>query len=133
MQRVLAFAIPAGIVTGIATFLLYGVSRIDALGLELEQSRTAATTLMVVLGLVALYELIEPPEVHHLLMISGLFTAYLFVLAVPFLRELFSLTVPAWQAWIVIALVAVVAGVALKLLWTAAQRFVAKRYGIDPT
>ena len=131
MQRVLAFALPAGVVTGLATFLVYGVSRTESLGLTLEQSRTAATTLMVVLGLVVLYELIEPPEVHHLVMIGGLFVTYLFVLAVPFLRDLFSLTVPAWQAWLVIAAVALVAGLALKLLWTLGQRFVVARYGID--
>jgi len=131
LQRVLAFALPAGFVTGMATFLLYGVSRIDALGLTLEQSRTAATTLMVVLGLVVLYELIEPPEIHDLLMIGGLFAIYLFVLAVPFLRELFSLTVPAWQAWFVIGVVALIAGLALKFLWTFAKRFVSARYGID--
>lgn len=131
MQRVLAFALPAGIVTGLATFLLYGVSRTDSLGLTLEQSRTAATTLMVVLGLVVLYELIEPPEIHHLLMIGGLFMIYLFVLSIPVLRDLFSLTVPAWQAWLVIAVVSLVAGLVLKLVWTLAKRYVAARYGID--
>lgn len=131
IQRVLAFALPAGVVTGLATFLLYGVSRNESLGLTPEQSSTAATTLMVVLGLVVLYELIEPPDIHHLLMIGGLFVIYLFVLAVPFLRDLFSLTVPAWQAWVVIAVVALVAGLALKLLWTLAKGFIVARYGID--
>ncbi|MDJ0790615.1 MAG: HAD-IC family P-type ATPase [Acidimicrobiia bacterium] len=131
MPRVFAFAVPAGFVTALATFIFYGLSRVDDLGLSLEQSRTGATTLMVVLGLVVLYELIEPIEMHHALMIAGLFLAYLFVLAVPPLREFFALTVPEWQAWVVIALVALVTGVLLKVLWTWAKRFIGTRYGIE--
>lgn len=133
LQRVLAFAVPAGVVTGMATFLIYGVSRLDALGLTLEESRTTATTLMVVLGLVVLYELIEPIDVHDLLMIGGLFAIYLFVLAVPFTRELFDLTVPTWEAWVVVAIVALIAGVLLKILWSWSKRFIAGRYGVDPS
>ena len=86
---------------------------------------------MVVLGLVVLYELIEPIESQHAIMIAALFLGYVFVLAVPPLREFFALTVPQWQAWAIIALVALVAGIALKLLWTAAKRFVSSRYGVE--
>ena len=131
LPRVMAFAVPAGLVTGIASFLLYGVSRIDSLGLSLEQSRTAATTMMIVLGLVIIYELIEPIEFQHALMIGGLFAAYVFVLAVPPLRDLFELTVPRWEAWIVIAVASLISGVIIKVGTTLARRWVAERYGID--
>lgn len=132
IPRVFAFAIPAGLVTGLATFTLYGVSRIDSLNLSLEQSQTAATTMMIALGLVVLYELIEPPDAVHLFMIGALFAAYLFVLAVPPFRELFGLLVPQWQAWVVIGISALVAGVAVKFSVQWARQFVASRYGIDP-
>ncbi|MGI9666893.1 MAG: HAD-IC family P-type ATPase [Acidimicrobiia bacterium] len=131
LPRVLAFAIPAGLVTGVATFTLYGVSRIDALDLSLDQSRTAATTMMVVVGLVVLYELIEPIELHHALMIGALFAMYVFVLAVPVLRDTFMLLVPQWQAWVVIAVMSLVAGLILKLLTTWSRRWISRKYGIE--
>ena len=133
MPRVWAFAVPAGLVCAVATFIVYGISRIDRFGLSLEQSRTGATTLMVVLGLVVLYELIEPIEFHHAVMIVALFLAYVFILAVPALRDFFALTVPQWQAWAIIAIVALVSGIVLKLLWTAAKRIISARYGVDTT
>ncbi len=131
LPRALAFAIPAGLVSGIATFTLYGVSRIDTFDLALEQSRTAATTMMIVLGLIVLYEVIEPKEPHHYLMLASLFAGYLFVLAVPPLRTLFDLTVPRWQAWLVIAAVSVLAGFIMKALIGWTQTWVGRRYGID--
>lgn len=133
LPRVLAFAVPAGLISGIATFTLYGVSRIHSFDLSLEQSRTAATTMMVVLGLVVLYELLEPIELHHGLLIAGLFAVYLMILAIPATRDLFGLIVPRWEAWLVIAVVSLVAGTAIRLLVAAAQTWVADRYAIDVT
>ncbi len=132
LPRVMSFAVPAGLVSGTATFLLYGVSRLDTFDLSLQQSRTAATTMMIVLGLVVLFELIEPKELHHLLMLGALFASYLFVLAVPGLRTIFDLTVPQWQAWLVIAAVSVVAGVVMRVLISLAGRWVQERYGVEP-
>jgi cation-transporting ATPase E len=133
LPRVLAFAVPAGLVSGVATFALYGVSRIDVVDLSLEQSRTAATTMMVVLGLVVLYELLEPIELQHGLLIAALFAIYLMILAIPATRELFGLIVPRWEAWLVIGIVSLVAGTVMRLLVALAQRWVADRYAIDVT
>ncbi|MGI9585709.1 MAG: hypothetical protein ACR2N7_08990, partial [Acidimicrobiia bacterium] len=94
-------------------------------------SRTAATTMMVVLGLVVLYELLVPISVQHGLLIGGLFGIYLMILAIPATRELFGLLVPRWEAWLVIAVVSLVAGTAISLLVGLAKRWVADRYAID--
>lgn len=133
LPRVMSFAIPAGLVSGIATFALYGVSRVGSFDLSLQQSRTAATTMMVVLGLVVLFELIEPKELHHMLMLGALFATYLFVLAIPGLRTLFDLTVPQWEAWMVIAGVSVVAGFVMRFLIGVSGRIVLDRYGVAPS
>jgi cation-transporting ATPase E len=133
LPRVLAFAVPAGLISGVATFGLYGVSRLDAVDLSLEQSRTAATTMMVVLGLVVLYELLEPIEIHHGLLIAGLFAVYLMILAIPATRNLFEILVPGWEAWFVIAVVSLVAGTAISVLVSLAKRWAADRYAIDVT
>lgn len=132
LPRVMSFAVPAGLVSGLATFLLYGVSHQDTFELSLEQSRTAATTMMIVLGLVVLFELIEPKEVHHMVMLGALFGGYLFVLAVPALRSMFELTVPPWQAWMVISGVSVIAGFVMRYLIAVSGRFVEDRYGVSP-
>lgn len=132
LPRVLSFAVPAGLVSGIATFALYGISRLGVFDFTLQQSRTAATTLMIVLGLVVLFELIEPKELHHIAMIGGLFGCYLIVLAFDPLRELFDLSLPRWQSWMVIAGVSVVAGFIMRGLIAAAQQFVKRRYGVEP-
>ncbi len=132
LPRVLSFAVPAGLVSGIATFALYGISRIDSFDLTLQQSRTAATTLMIVLGLVVLFELIDPKELHHMSMIGGLFGCYLIVLTVDPLRELFDLSVPRPQSWMVIAGVSVVAGFIMRGLIAVAERLVKARYGVEP-
>lgn len=115
LPRVSAFAVPAGLVSGLATFTLYGLSRLPVFDLTLEQSRTAATTMMVMLGLVVLYELIDHHEMHHLTMIVGLFAIYVFVLAVPILRNIFRLVIPPWPSWLVIAAMSLVAGAAMKV------------------
>ena len=130
LPRVLSFAIPAGLVSGIATFAVYGVSRSGSFDLSLQQSRTAATTMMIVLGLVVLFELIEPKELHHMLMLGALFASYLFVLAVPGLRRIFDLTVPQWEAWLVVAGVSVVAGFVMRFLISVSGRWVRDRYGV---
>ena len=130
LPRVLSFAVPAGLVSGIATFAVYGVSRVGSFDLSLQQSRTAATTMMIVLGLVVLFELIEPKEMHHMLMLGALFASYLFVLAVPVLRQVFELTVPQWEAWLVVAGVSVIAGFVMRYLIGVSARYVADRYGV---
>ncbi|MCL1594597.1 MAG: cation-translocating P-type ATPase [Actinomycetia bacterium] len=123
-SRVLGFAIPAGVISGVFLFVLYGISRIDRFGFSLSQSRTGATTLMVVLGLVVLYELVSPPSLGHLLLIASLFAGYVLVLAVPIGQTIFELELPGVYAWVVIAAVSLVAGLTLKLLLVFSGRFV---------
>lgn len=133
MARVFAFALPAGLATGLATFMIYGLTRIDVVNASLVQSRTAATTVMVALGLVVLYELIEPPEPHHLAMIAGLAAGYVGVLLIPPVREFFDLVPIRWEAWVVILVMAGLVGIVLKFAIARSRSFVARRYGIHPT
>jgi cation-transporting ATPase E len=127
LPRVMAFAVPAGVVSGLATFAVYSVSRAPVFDLSLQQSRTAATTMMIVLGLVVLYELIEPPDAHHLMMIAGLFGIYVLVIALEPLRTLFALSVPQWQAWLVVAVVSLVAGAVMRILISGAEHWADER------
>ena len=127
LARVLSFAVPAGLVSGITVFAFYALSRIERLGFSLEQSRTGATILMVVLGLVILAELVRPLSRRNMVMIAVMFAGLLLVLAVPSLRDLFELTLPGPGAWAVIGVVAGVAGAILRMLLRTTRRSVERR------
>jgi magnesium-transporting ATPase (P-type) len=127
LPRVLSFAVPAGLVSGLAGFGFYALSRIDRLGFSLEQSRTGATILMIVLGLVVLAELVRPLSKRNLVMIAAMFGGLVLVLAVPKLRDLFELTLPGLGAWLVIGAVSGTVGVILRSLLRATRQTVERR------
>ena len=127
LARVLSFAVPAGLVSGITVFGFYSLSRVERLGFSLEQSRTGATILMVVLGLVILAELVRPVSKRNVVMIAAMFAGLLIVLAVPALRNLFELTLPGPGAWVVIGIVAGLAGSLLRMLLRTSRRSVERR------
>jgi cation-transporting ATPase E len=128
MARVLSFAVPAGLVSGVTVFGFYALSRIERLSFSLEQSRTGTTILMIVLGLVILAELVSPVSKRNVVMIAAMFAGLLIVLAVPQLRNLFELALPGFGAWIVIGIVAGVAGAILRRLLRTTRRSVERRF-----
>lgn len=123
LTRVLAFSIPAGVVAGLTTFTLYGVSRRDQFGFSIEESRTAATILMVFLGLVIIHDLVSPPSNRNRLLIGALLGAFLGILAIPALRSLFNLVLPHPYAWAVIIGATILAALILKVTLTIGKRF----------
>ena len=127
LPRVLSFAIPAGLVSGLSVFGFYALTRVDRIGFTLEQSRTGATILMVALGLVILAELVTPMSRRNMVLIGIMFASLLVVLAVPQLRNLFELTVPAFGEWVVVGVVAGIAGAILKVLLRLTGRSVERR------
>ncbi len=129
LARVLSFAIPAGLVSGLALFGFFALSRVDRFGFTLEQSRTGATILMVVLGLVILGELLSPVSKRNMVLIGTMFGGLLVVLAIPLARRLFELTLPGLEAWFVVAVVSGAVGFILKVLLGATRRNVERRLG----
>ena len=127
LARVLSFAIPAGLVSGLTVFGFFALTHLDRLDFTLEQSRTGATILMVVLGLVILAELVSPVSKRNIIMIAALFAGLLAVLAIPALSELFELSFPDPVAWLVVAAVAGLAGTILRVLLRTSRRSVERR------
>lgn len=127
LARVLSFSIPAGLISGFTIFGFYALTRVDRIGFTLEQSRTGATILMVILGLVILAELLTPLSRRNIVLIATMFAGLLLVLAIPPLRNLFELTVPSFGEWVVVGLVAGTAGVVLRVLLRATRRTVERR------
>jgi cation-transporting ATPase E len=127
LARVLSFAIPAGLVSGVTVFGFFALTHLDRLDFTLEQSRTGATILMVVLGLLILAELVSPVSKRNIMMIAALFAGLLAVLAIPALSDLFELTFPDPVAWFVVGAVAGIAGTILKVLLQTSRRSVERR------
>ena len=127
LPRVLGFAVPAGLVAGLTTFTLYGVSRMDRFGFTIEQSRTGATILMAFLGLIILHDLVAPPSRMNRLLIASLLGVFLIVLAIPSLRTLFDLVLPGPYAWAIIIITTIVTSIVLKLALTWSRRIMTHR------
>lgn len=132
LPRVLAFAVPAGLVAGLTTFTLYGVSRLERFGLTIEQSRTGATILMVFLGLIILHDLVAPPSRMNRLLIASLLGGFLLVLAIPALRDLFDLVLPEPYEWAFIIVTAIVTSIVLKLALTWGRSIMESRVEQQP-
>jgi cation-transporting ATPase E len=132
LPRVLAFAVPAGLVAGLTTFTLYGVSRLHRFGFTIEQSRTGATILLVFLGLIILHDLVAPPSRTNRLLIASLLGGFLLVLAIPALRDLFDLGRPEPYAWAFIIITAIVTSIVLKLALTWGRSIMESRFEQQP-
>jgi cation-transporting ATPase E len=93
VARVLAFAVPAGICAACATFVAYALGRL-APDVNLEESRTIATMVLLGVGLSLLTRLARPLTRGRRAMIAALGAAYVLALVVPPASEFFLLNVP---------------------------------------
>jgi cation-transporting ATPase E len=112
---VLAFSVPAGIVTGAATLAAY-LAVANVRGHSLEEGRTAAVTVFVAVGLYLLLVLdadrMQESRRHAGLVVAlaaALGGAYLAVLGSEQARTFFALTVPGIWGVLVIVVVTVAA------------------------
>ncbi len=93
VARVMRFAAPAGLLCAAATFAGYYVAHLDT-SLTLDQQRTTATLVLVSLGLLILIQLASPMTKLRQLLVGSMVVGFLLVLAVPFGREYFALSLP---------------------------------------
>jgi cation-transporting ATPase E len=91
--RVLAFAVPAGLLAAAATFGAYAVAR-DAPGLSLTQARTAATATLFFMGAAVLLVLARPWSRWRLALVAAMAGGFAVVATVPPLRSFFALEPP---------------------------------------
>ena len=109
LTRVLRFSIPAGALSGGATFAAFELARRHA-GIDLDQARTLATVTLLSLGLVILAVASRPMRAWKAALVLAMLAGYVVVFAVPWLRGYFELE-PFWDdAWLyAVAAVAVAA------------------------
>ena len=98
VRRVLHFAVPSGIVAAIVTLGAFTSFRsVDSL--TLEQSRSAATLTLLIVGLSVLTRVAMPLKPWKVALVAGMVAGYVVVLAVPFLSDYFQLEALGTEWW----------------------------------
>jgi cation-transporting ATPase E len=123
LRALAAFAVPAGVATALASILSFFLVDTVA-GASLEAGRTAATTTLIVLGLAFILLLERGPGREHiaiqsnmLAMVAALGAVFAGILALPFLRDFFEMTLLSAPEWF-LALFSAAAGLTIaSLLW----------------
>ena len=128
LREVGRFAVPAGIAAGLGVTATYLIA-LNVFDLGLLQSRTAATTALIIIGLYLVLALEATSRSRARLvgvMCGLLFATYVAVLLLPGLRSFFELAVPNPAS---MTLVAIGSGIAIGFLWLTDDRFVPLREG----
>ena len=121
VPRVLRFAIPCGFIAAAATFGAYWAAR-EVGGVSLDEARTTATLVLLVVGLWVLNVLARPITPFRAVLFGAMVAAFLTVLAVEFLRDFYALDLPERDAIVAGAIVAGVAVTLIEVGWMVAQR-----------
>jgi cation-transporting P-type ATPase E len=111
------FAVPAGIAAGLGVLASY-LFALNVVRLPLVESRTIATSVLVLVGLYLILALealggVRTAAVSTLC--GSLLAVYLVVVALPFTRSFFELDVPGFGGWVIVILGATVAIAGLAL------------------
>ncbi len=127
LRALAAFAVPAGVATGLASILSFFLVDTVA-GASLEAGRTAATTTLIVLGLAFVLLLERGPGREHiaiqsymLAMVAGLGALYALVLAAAPVREFFELEILDATQWFLAMLAAAIGLTIASVIWRLPQ------------
>ena len=122
------FSVPAGVAAGLGVTVTYLIS-LNVFDLGLLQSRTAATSTLIIVGLYLVLAL-EATSTRRARLVgvlcASLLAAYIAILLLPGLRRFFELVVPNAAA---LALIATGSAIAIGFLWLTDDRFVPLRAG----
>jgi magnesium-transporting ATPase (P-type) len=121
-REVSQFAVPTGVAAGFGVLSAFLLAR-NVFELSLVSARTAATTVLIIVGLY-LVLVLEATAARRLRWVAGLCCAmlalYVLVLALPSARDFFMLVVPGFR---ILLATAIGTTLAIGFLWTASDRF----------
>ena len=121
LNRILRFAIPAGVMASIATFVAYEFA-LHQPGATLVEARTTATLVLVAIGLWVLSALARPFTRGRLALVAGLIAGAVLLVLVPPVRAFFSLELPASSTMLVAAVVVGVTVGVGEIVWEMRNR-----------
>jgi cation-transporting P-type ATPase E len=127
LRALAAFAVPAGVATGLASILSFFLVDTVA-GASVDAGRTAATTTLIVLGLAFVLLLERGPGREHiaiqsymLAMVAGLGALYALFLAAAPVREFFELEILDATQWFLALLAAAIGLTIASVIWRLPQ------------
>ena len=112
VRRVLRYAGQVGLVAAVATFAAYAVAH-ELDGVSIDQARTAATMVMLAIGLWNLGILARPFTPLRAVLLAAMAGAFVVTVAVAGIRHFFALAIPPAKVGVVIAIA--IAGAAVVL------------------
>jgi cation-transporting ATPase E len=115
LERVLRFAIPAGIVAGVAAITCYLVVRGHGVSLSQERTATLITTFMVAWWVLCI--LARPLDGWRLVLVVTMGVGLVLALLVPVARNFFDLPAPGTASLAAAAVIGVVASAILEFAW----------------
>ncbi|MFE5405304.1 HAD-IC family P-type ATPase [Streptomyces sp. NPDC056580] len=123
VRRVMRYAVPGGVVAGVATFTTYLLARDHYTGPDsLEAETSAATLTLFLVSMWVLAIIARPYTWWRIALVAAMGAAFLLVLVVPALQDFFALRlVGVAMPWTAVA-VSAVAAAALEFLWRWAGR-----------
>jgi cation-transporting P-type ATPase E len=124
VARVLRFAVPAGALGAIATFLAYSLARTEP-GISLAEERTTAVMVLTWIGLSVLSIVSAPLTIRRLALVWAMAGAFLLTMAVPFARSFFALQPPPLIVWLAAFGIAAI-------VWSFARLFVPAERPVGP-
>ncbi|MEW2284932.1 HAD-IC family P-type ATPase [Streptomyces sp. NPDC047841] len=125
VRRVMRYAIPGGVLAGVATFFTYLLARHHYTGPGALAAETSAATLtLFLISMWVLAIIARPYTWWRVALVAAMAVAFLFVLAVPALQDFFALKLVGMELpWTAVGVAAVAAAV-LEYLW----RWVGRRF-----
>jgi cation-transporting P-type ATPase E len=125
LRRVATFSVPTGILIAAAVFAAYALAR--AQNVQPNEARTAATVVVMVIGVRVLLLVARPLEAWKIAMVATMAGLFALCLVVPRLRDFFNLDISMRMLLESLAIGA--AGAVLTgLIWDAARRRTAATY-----
>ena len=121
VPRVLRFAVPAGTIIALATFVAYSLAR-DRQHLSLAASRTTATIVLLAVAMAVLALLARPFTPAAFALVGSMTAGVALLFALPGTRSFYALGLPPARAIVSAAVITVIAFVALECWWTIDQR-----------
>ncbi|GGY73764.1 magnesium-transporting ATPase [Streptomyces olivaceoviridis] len=125
VRRVMRYAVPGGVLAGVATFATYLLARHHYTGPGALGAETSAATLtLFLISMWVLAIIARPYTWWRVALVAAMAVAFLFVLAIPALQDFFALKLVGMELpWTAVG-VAAVAAAALEYLW----RWVGRRF-----
>jgi cation-transporting ATPase E len=124
VKRVARFALPAGTLAAIATFLAYAIVRRQP-GVDLIQARTAAVMVLTWIGLLVLSIIAAPLNRPRLLLIWSMAALFVVCVTLPATQKFFALESPDDLVWLAAFGIAAI-------VWSFARLFVPGEQPIGP-